>query len=148
VRSRRQKDLSRPPFARISFGNLDAGRFLLSIHECSRSRQAIRRHPESRRQSETSQANGTLSSKERSSGPSRTGVVCAAEDDKCEWLRKRVRDNDYFFSQSLFSRASRAASTSAACLLRPVPRPRTSASQRASTTKVLACSGPVAESTS
>ena len=65
-----------------------------------------------------------------------------------EWLEGRIRNDDYFFSQSLFSRASRAASTSAACLLKPVPRPRTSPSQRASTTKVLACSGPVAESTS
>src|SRR5205807_5621558 len=59
-----------------------------------------------------------------------------------------ARDDHHFFSHSLFSRASRAASTSAPCLLRPVPRPRTSPSQRASTTKVLACSGPVAESTS
>src|SRR5207253_5964804 len=56
-----------------------------------------------------------------------------------------ARDDDHFFSQSLFSRESLAASTSAACLLRPVPRPRTIPSQRASTTKVLACSGPVAE---
>src|SRR6476659_1682678 len=100
VQSRLRRKLFPPPFALISFGNLDAGKSSLSTHHPNHSSSRF------------------------------------------------ARDDNYFFSQRLFSRASRAASTSAPCLLRPVPRPRTSPSQRASTTKVLACSGPVAESTS
>ena len=51
----------------------------------------------------------------------------------------------YSFSQTLPSSAFLAASTSAACLLEPVPRPRALPSHRTSTTNVFACSGPVAE---
>src|SRR5207237_8696856 len=78
--------------------------------------------------------------------PKLSGVVVSLQEASVS--HRATATIRYSFSQTLPSSASFAASTSAACLLEPVPRPRALPSHRTSTTNVFACSGPVAEITS
>src|SRR4029077_8044704 len=87
VQSRLERILFPPPFALISFGNLDARKSSPSTHEGSGSRPALPRHPESRRQRKSGSDSGSSQPGDTFSSNERSFAVCAAEDDDTNGLR-------------------------------------------------------------